>query len=120
MTRKTIQLPVAWDRAYRKRDRSLSLALTTTLEIPTHEYAVIDAIVPATGWFLFSANRFEDAEIPTDDAPSEGKTQSQRIRAVLFRCWEASGKSGKTDEDFERYYKRRTEKIIEHFKQELD
>lgn len=45
-----------------------------------------------------------------------GKTQSQRIRAVLFRLWEQSPE-GYTD--FNLYYHYKTEKIIEHYKAKL-
>lgn len=46
----------------------------------------------------------------------EGKTQSQRIRAVLFRNWEADNEG----KDFDTYYREKTEKIINHFKSKLD
>jgi hypothetical protein len=117
MTRPLVQLPVTWDRAYRKKDRSLSLSMTTTLEVPTAEYAVIDAIVPATGYMLFAANRFEDEDAPAEDAPSDSKQPSQRLRGVLWHCWD---KNTDKTEDFDAYYRRRMERVIEHFKQELD
>lgn len=44
------------------------------------------------------------------------KTQSQRLRAVLFRCWEAGGQIG----EFDQFYNSETEKIIEHYKKKLD
>jgi hypothetical protein len=117
MTRRVIQLPVTWDRAYRRKDKSLSLAFSTTTEIPTTEFAEIDAIVPAPGYLLFAANRFEDADIPEGDAPSDSKRPSQRLRGVLWHCWD---KNTDKTEDFDAYYRRRMERVIEHFKQELD
>jgi hypothetical protein len=44
------------------------------------------------------------------------KTQSQRLRAVLYRCWETSPQV----QDFDQYYNTETEKIIEHFKKKLE
>lgn len=44
------------------------------------------------------------------------KTQSQRLRAVLYRCWEAGGMSG----EFDQFYNVETERIIEHYKKKLD
>jgi len=45
------------------------------------------------------------------------KTQSQRIRGVLYRLWE---QEGKPDEDFELFYRSWTEKIIIWLKGKLE
>lgn len=45
------------------------------------------------------------------------KTQSQRLRGVLFRNWENHDKGFK---DFKDYYKAETEIIIQHYKNKLD
>jgi hypothetical protein len=78
-----IQLPVVFDAAHRKKDRSLSLRLTTTLEVTNQHFAEIDKAVGTTGYFLFSPNRFEDSDVPDEDAPSDTKRPSQRLRGVL-------------------------------------
>ncbi len=43
------------------------------------------------------------------------KTQSQRLRDVLFRVFEAT----KPAKDFEAWYKFETERIIAHYKKKL-
>lgn len=44
------------------------------------------------------------------------KTQSQKIRALLYLLWEAEGKHG----DQEAYYHEKTEKYIDFLKRKLD
>lgn len=44
------------------------------------------------------------------------KTQSQRLRAVLYRVWETTTQI----EDFDTWYKAETERVIEHYKKKLD
>lgn len=50
------------------------------------------------------------------DPEFDGKTQSQRIRNVLYKLFEQQNEGHK---DFETYYRSKTEKIIEHFKNQL-
>jgi len=44
------------------------------------------------------------------------KTQSQRLRAVIFVLWEKEGKEG----TFDNFYRNYTEKIIDWIKLKLD
>lgn len=46
-----------------------------------------------------------------------GKTQSQRLRNVLFKLFEQDNEGWK---DFDAYYKTKTEKIIEHLKSKIN
>lgn len=46
-----------------------------------------------------------------------GKTQSQRLRGVLFVMWEKRPEGYK---DFDSFYKHHTEVIIEHLKKKID
>lgn len=50
------------------------------------------------------------------DTVDGGKSQSQRLKNVLYRFWEQS----KTDEDSSAFYSRTMEKIIEHYKEKLN
>ena len=47
---------------------------------------------------------------------TNAKTQSQRIRAVLFKLWEQQPEGHK---DFDAFYKAKTNQVIEHFKSKL-
>lgn len=46
-----------------------------------------------------------------------GKTQSQRLRDVLFRLWEVKPEGFKT---FQNYYHHKTDEIINHYKSKID
>lgn len=47
---------------------------------------------------------------------NEGKTQSQRIRFILYRLWQKNSEGL----EFEVYYKQKTDKYIEFLKKKLD
>lgn len=47
---------------------------------------------------------------------TNAKTQSQRLRAVLFKLWDQAPEGFK---DFDSYYKSKTDVIIEHFKAKI-
>lgn len=111
----TIQLPATLDAANRKKDRSVSLRLTSMQELSNQEFAVIDTLHGASGWMLFSPEELQEKDIPKDSPPSSKKTPSQRLRAALFVLWEQTSRS----QDFESFYKQRMERIIEAVKQEF-
>lgn len=49
------------------------------------------------------------------DYEMRGKTPAQRLRGVLYHVWQQAG----TDGNFNDYYAREMERIIEHYKQKL-
>lgn len=55
-------------------------------------------------------------QVDTIDAEVSGKSQSQRIRAVLYLLHQQNNEGFKT---FEEYYRSKTEKFIEHLKSKL-
>jgi hypothetical protein len=55
-------------------------------------------------------------EILTVDKDLEQKTQSQRIRSVLFLLWRQDGEQG----EFRDFYHQKTNEIIEHLKSKLE
>jgi hypothetical protein len=110
------QIPVTLDAANRRKDRSVSIRFSSTLELGTVEFAELDRLTPSTGWLLFSANEFDDTDVPTEDAPGDDKSPSQRLRSVLFIDWQQN-----TDrsEDFKAYYRRKIESLITKVKERL-
>ena len=56
-------------------------------------------------------------QIDAIDPEFEGKTQSQRIRAVLFKLFQQNPEGYK---DFDQYYKVKTEKYIDHLKSKIE
>lgn len=69
------------------------------------------------GYLLFQPNSINATDIPKEDAEDKTKTPSKRLRAVLYVLHTQQG--GKK-EDFETFYRTKTEEIIEHFKGKLD
>jgi len=69
------------------------------------------------GFFYFAEAPFKEILIPNVQLGEfENKTPSERMRAVIWRIWEANGKKG----DFDTYYKSTMEKIIDQLKEKLN
>lgn len=64
-----------------------------------------------------SIGQGEIDQVDKVDAEFGGKTQSQRIRNVLYKLYEQAPEGFK---DFDTYYKSKTEKYIEHLKSKID
>jgi hypothetical protein len=118
--RRTITIPVTFNKANRRKDRSVSIAMESNLEISTPDFAILDTLVGSAGWLTYTENAdapLDNVSPPSEDAPSDRKSPSQRVRALLFLAWKQN-----TDqrEDFEAYYRRRMERLIDLLKGELD
>ena len=111
-----ITVPVTFDAANRKKDKSVSLRFTTNLEISNQDFATMDRFVSQAGWLGFSENEDDMADIPKENAPTEGKSLSERLRSVLYVRWNTL-----TDKQtpFDQYRSIQMEKIIERLKQDL-
>ena len=114
-------------RLNRKADRSVSLSFVTMTEQSTKEMADLDAmhqqdcilaIKPAENQFNDSEMR--DLDSIDVDLYDNNKSQSKRIRNVLWRLHEQELGRKPTQEEFKEYYRIKTEQIIEHFKNKLD
>lgn len=74
--KRNIQVPVTFDRAARKKDKSVTLSFTSNLEISTGDYMLMDELLQSEGWLLFSTNELQEADIPAEPAQGhEGKNQ---------------------------------------------
>lgn len=58
----------------------------------------------------------KDAEVVEVRKELDGKTHSQRLRAVLFLLWKQEGEEGQ----FEAFYATRMERLIDQIKLKLD
>lgn len=96
-------------------DGGVSIRFTTN-EISDEEKLKLLKFHNSFGWLLFKETAFKDEEVPKDDAEQEGKTPSQRLRAVIFRFWKQKGEQG----DFNTFYRQTIEKFIEIVKENLD
>lgn len=98
-----------------RKDGSMTLRFVTQ-EITKSEKVDLMEFYQSFGWLLFSANKFQESEIPTEVAKQKtGKSVSERLRAVIFIRWKQLGAKG----DFEAYYKQRMERYINQEKEEL-
>ena len=111
---KSIKLNAVIDTISSKKDRSVGLRISTP-ELTTSERAIffelqglsIDLTITPQG---------EQVDEQVIDKDLNQKSQSQRLRSVLFILW----KQHPQDMDFEQYYKYKTEQIIEHLKSKIE
>ena len=104
----------------RRKDRTVSLRFITQ-EKSSGEIAQIDSLVDTFGILYFrgqeTLNRDEVDELDAIelDLYDEPKSQSQRLRNVLYKVWNENPVG-----DFKDYYRKETEKIIQHYMNKLD
>lgn len=104
----------------RRKDRSISLRFVTQ-EKTSNEVMQIDQLQDTYGILYFRGeeklNQEEIQELDKLDLDlyDQPKSQSQRLRNVLYKVWQQSGGDG----EFKDYYKQQTERIINHFKDKL-
>lgn len=106
----------------RRKDKSISLRFVTG-EKGSHEVMTIDELTDTYGWLYFrpgeeslNPDEVEELDALEADLYDQPKSQSQRLRNVMYVRWQQLGSPG----DFKSYYKTETEKIINHYKSKLD
>lgn len=105
----------------RRKDRSVTLRFVTQ-ELTSSEVMNIDSTLDQFGVIYFrgqekmNSDEIEELDAIDLDVYNEPKSQSQRLRNVLFVIWKQEGEQG----DFKKYYKQKTEEIIQHFKNKLE
>lgn len=105
----------------RRKDRSVSIRFVTGEKTST-EVAQIDALCEQFGYLYFKADESltpdEVKELDALDTElyDKPKTQSQRLRNVLYKVWEQTDRAVA----FKEFYRQETEKIINHYKTKLD
>jgi len=111
---------VTLDSATRRKDRSVKLSFTTTLEQSTQEFMECDEMVNGIGILYFKNDgdltQAEIDLIDDCDIELEGKTKSQRLRNVLYLLHAQSDST----KDFKQFYSDVMEQEITRFKKMLD
>jgi hypothetical protein len=97
-----------------KTDHTIALRFNTQ-EVSGEEYVDLQSNLGGFGTIAFFPNG-ESVEVPEEEPVEEGKTHSERLRAVIWRLWEKKGKEG----DFEAFRRMHMEKLIELYKAKLD
>jgi hypothetical protein len=99
-----------------RADKSWKIVFETR-ELTGSEVALLADNLQGEGWLVFKPNaEITAGELPTGNAESGTKSQSQRLRDVIFILWKQRGGRG----DFETFYRVSLEKLIEHVKTQLD
>ena len=111
-------------------DGSLRIYIGTP-ELSFDTMVNVFSLVKKTGYVLISTNTINQDQIDavekaTTNAEFSEKTPSQRMRGVLYKIWEKTqpktmnGNGEMEYVDFDLFYKRQMNKIIDHFKTKLD
>ena len=115
------QLPAILDSYRSLKDRGLKITFETG-ELSPEQVANIQYAFNKVGFVAFKPDAFathelEEIEKMKVEFDDTGKPPSQRLRAVLYRCWEQKPEGYKIFNDF---YMAQMEKLITHFKNKLD
>ena len=112
-------------------DGSLRVYLGTP-ELSNETMVNLFGLIKKPGYILISTNTVNQEQIvavekATTNAEFSEKTPSQRMRGVMYKLWEKTqpktlnGDSGEMEYvEFDLFYKRQMNKIIDHFKTKLD
>jgi|SRR5689334_20261490 len=116
---KFLAVPAIIERVSTRKDRTVSVTIGSN-EISPSDMAQLMSMNQKLGYVCFKPEEFTQQELniidllKTDEAI--GKSPSQRLRGVLFRCWEQDNKGHK---EFSVYYAAEMEKITNHYKDKL-
>lgn len=113
---KTISLPVIVDGIRTLKDRSIKVTLVTN-ELPPEDMATLFGfnLDQATCVLASKGSVIDPKALEVEMEFPEEKSPAKRLRAVLYRFWEQQGKK----EDFELYYRRAMERVIDQVKDKL-
>lgn len=113
---KSFQLPATFTTLRFTADGGLSIGFHTQ-ELTAEQKLLVGEYHNKFGQLLFRPDtvQYTQDELPTEDVGFDGRSPSQRLRAVLYRVWESKGKLG----DSEIFYRQEMEKMIEHYKSKL-
>jgi len=110
---------VTLDRISIRKDDSASMTFITELEESPEKFVELHRALNQRGVLYFKPKGLlttaEADELDAVDIELEGKSQSQRLRNVLF----VYHQQNQTTDDFKAFYKHETERIIEHYKSKL-
>jgi hypothetical protein len=111
-------LPVQIENITTRKDRTIKITIGTQELAPAAAGDLFQYLNKIAVCYL-SPEGVSQEEIDMVDKihpEFEGKSQSQRIRNVLYKLYEQSNEGFK---DFNSYYQNKTEKYIEHLKKQI-
>lgn len=117
MSENTLKINAILDSISTRKDKSLKLVFETN-EVSDEEGMKLLKMRDQYGWLSFSEHKREITEDTKIfySGELEGKTPSQRLRAVLYVYWQHSGSHGV----FQSFYELQINRMIEKIKERLD
>lgn len=114
---KLIQVPAMVINMNPRADKSWKLVFETR-ELRGEEVKLLADTFQGEGWLVFKPNSDGVAvdEVPESIADSKSKSQSKRLRDVIFVLWKQKGGEG----DFETFYRVSLETLIDYIKTKLE
>jgi hypothetical protein len=103
------------ERISSRKDHSISFGVSTP-ELTSEQAAAFLGLHGANCRMMIQPLDQEADALVEIKSETEAKTQSQRIRACIFVQWKQGGKKG----DFNDFYNRETERIIDWLKKKLE
>lgn len=107
-------------------DKSIRLQVDTQ-ELSAEEKALVFGLHERFGWFVFKETLIEQKDIELPELPNpkkdgKEKTDSQRLRAVIYLLWKQNGEKDlySRECDGETYYHQYMNHIIEKAKSRLE
>lgn len=103
------------------KDRSVKIIFETA-ELTPSQVGDLQGNLMKAGFLAFKSDPFKENEKQLLDSieveyTDNGKTPSQRLRGVLWHCFQRDPEGYQT---FPSYYENKMEQLINHFKQKLD
>lgn len=113
-------VPVQITQITTKVDRSIKITAVTTTECDPLEATVLFSLANKAGYMGFSERKiteedFKDLPEIKPEFPND-KTPGERLRNSFYVLWKETGKQG----EFDTFYKRNMEKIIDQVKSKLN
>lgn len=103
-----------------RKDHTVKISIGTQELSPLKAGEIFETMNKLVAVYLSSKEVIPQSEIDQVDALNPdlpGKSQSQRLRAVLYVLFEKNNEGHK---DFDSFYKNHTDVIIEHLKKKID
>lgn len=112
---KSIQTQLLISSLRSRKDGSLGLSANTPELTSEEKVALMDLQLVPLEVLLKPIDEPTDEIIKVDKDVGQ-KTQAQKLRSVLWLLWRQEGEPG----EFNDYYRKKTEKIIDYLKDKLD
>jgi predicted GTPase len=113
------------DGVTRRKDKSLKISFITSLEQSSNELMEVDKLLDTNGILYYkdseglSTDEINQIDKVVLDKPN-GKTQSERLRNVLYLYCKQKMSKEPTKEQFAEFYQKYTEKYIQYIKDQLN